>query len=90
MTIQRVTLIESASGRRVTKFYTEDEYNEMWGFCAKMVFLVPFIYSSVTIETVDEETRKAYIRSRDEREQAIDRARVAWDSYVKREAGEVV
>jgi uncharacterized protein YqjF (DUF2071 family) len=86
--MQRVTLVQSSDGRRAVKFYSTDELNEMWGFCAKMVFLVPFGYSSMTVETVDDETYKAYVRAQQEREVAAQRARVAWSQFVQSEATE--
>jgi hypothetical protein len=62
----------------------------MWGFSAKMVFLVPGVYSSVTLETVSDDDYAAYLRMKNERERQTDAARAAWERFISEQTPEVI
>lgn len=86
MAMLRLTMMGN-DGKRTTRYwYPETESNTAWGFTAKMAFLVPAIYASVTLETVDDKTYTAWQRERNDRASAADRARVAWEEFMKGEA----
>lgn len=84
--MQRVRLIGRFDGKITTKWYGSHELNEMWGYCAKMTFLIPGVLSSMTIEMLPDEDYEAWEREQIERERAADAARSAWERFIATES----